>query len=91
VTQTERRLFDALSGVKQQADEQVLQNTQLLDNESYFGRMMMPIVIGEFHTRQKIALNPEAARTINQLVVAEYMNEFTAGSPTGNRTGAHPW
>jgi type I restriction enzyme R subunit len=91
MTQTERSLFEALSGVKQQADEQVLQNTQLLDNESYFGRMMMPIVIGEFHTRQKIALNPEAARTINQLVVAEYMNEFTAGSRTGNRTGAHPW
>lgn len=90
VTQTERRLFEALSGVKLQADEQVLQNTQLLDNESYFGRMMMPLVIGEFHTRQN-ALNPAAARTINQLVVAEYMNEFTAGSRTGNRTGAHPW
>ena len=42
LTQTERNLFEALSGVKQQADEQVLQNTQLLDNESYFERMMMP-------------------------------------------------
>ena len=91
MTQTERSLFDALSKVKQQADEQVLQNTQLLDNESYFGRMMMPIVIGEFHAQQKIALTPDAARTINQLVVTEYMNEFTAGSRTGTRTGAHPW
>jgi type I restriction enzyme R subunit len=92
-TQTERRLFDALNGVKQQADEQVLQNTQLLDNESYFERMMQPIVINEFQTRQHIKLSPDASRTINHLVVAEYMNEFTAGarfsSATGSRTGAH--
>jgi type I restriction enzyme R subunit len=88
LTQTERSLFDALIGVKQQADEQVLQNTQLLTNESYFERMMMPLVIGEFGTRQKIKLNPDTSRTINQLVVAEYMNEFAAGSRSGNRTGA---
>ncbi|MFM2409013.1 MAG: hypothetical protein RL358_1755 [Pseudomonadota bacterium] len=79
LTKTERGLFDALIGVKQQADEQVLQNTQLLSNESYFERMMQPLVIGEFGTRQKIQLNPDASRTINQLVVAEYMNEFAAG------------
>ncbi len=94
-SQTERRLFEALYGVKQQADEQVLQNTQLLANESYFERMMQPLVIGEFQTGQKIKLTPDASRTINHLVVAEYMNEFSAGSrignPTGNRTGAHPW
>jgi len=91
ITQAERRLFEALSGIKEQADEHVLQNNQLLDNESYFERMMMPIVIGEFQTRQKINLNPDAARTINQLVVGEYTNEFAAGSRTGNRTGAQAW
>jgi type I restriction enzyme R subunit len=87
LTETERRLFEALSGVKQQADDHVLQNTQLLSNESYFERMMMPLVIGEFQTRRKIKLNPDASRTINQLVITEYMNEFTSG----NRTGAHTW
>ena len=73
----------------------MLQNTQLLANESYFERMMQPLVIGEFQTGQKIKLTPDASRTINHLVVAEYMNEFSAGSrignPTGNRTGAHSW
>jgi len=87
VTQTERRLFEALSGVKQQADEQVLQNTQLLANESYFGRMMMPIVLDEFETRQNIHLNLDASDTINHLVVTEYMNEFASG----NRTGVRSW
>ncbi len=91
LTQTERSLFEALFGVKQQADEQVLQNTQMLSNESYFEKMMMPLVICEFQTRQKIKLTPDASRTINQLVVTEYMNEFVAGSRTGARTGASPW
>jgi type I restriction enzyme R subunit len=72
--------------VKLQADDQVLQNTQLLANESYFVRMMAPLVIGEFQSHQKIKLNPDAATSINQLVVAEYMNEFASGSRTGVRT-----
>lgn len=87
ISETERRTFDALFRVKQQADEQVLQNTQLLSNESYFERMMMPLVIGEFQTRQKIKLDPDASRTINRLVVTEYMNEFASGK----RTGAPTW
>lgn len=92
LSQTERRLFDALNGVKAQADEQVLQNTQLLNNERYFEGLMQPIVIGEFHTRQHIKLTPDATRSINQLVVAEYMNEFSAGSRTGGgHFGAQAW
>ena len=85
--QTERRLHEALIGVKTRADKHVLQLTQMLNNESYFERMMMPIVLEEFETRQEIPLNNDAADDINQLVVAEYMNEFTSGS----RTGAHEW
>lgn len=93
VTQAERKLFEGLIGVKAQADEQVLQNTQLLNNESYFERLMQPIVIGEFYTRQRIKLTPDATRSINQLVVAEYMNEFTAGSRMsgGANIGAQSW
>lgn len=83
-TKTERQLFEALIQVKSQADDHVLQNTQLLNNESYFERMMQPIVIGEFYTRQNIKLTPDATRTINHLVVSEYMNEFSAGSRTGS-------
>lgn len=80
ISETERRIFEALSGVKQDADEQVLENTQLMDNESYFERMMMPLVIRQFKTNQQINLNPDATRYINRLVVAEYLNEFNTGS-----------
>ena len=92
-TKTERQLFEALIQVKSQADDHVLQNTQMLNNESYFERMMQPIVIGEFYNRQNIKLTPHATRTINHLVVSEYMNEFNAGSRLGgnHNAGAQPW
>lgn len=92
-TKTERQLFEALINVKSQADDHVLQNTQLLNNESYFERMMQPIVIGEFYNRQNIKLTPDATRAINHLVVSEYMNEFTAGSHAGgnHNAGAQSW
>lgn len=80
LSQTERKLFEALVGVKSQADDQVLQNSQLLNNESYFEKLMQPIVIGEFLTRQHIKLTPDATRSINHLIVSEYMNEFFAGT-----------
>jgi type I restriction enzyme R subunit len=86
-TETERRIFAALRSVKEQADDQVLQNMQLLANESYFERMMMPLVIGAFQTGNKIKLNPEASQTINRLVVGEYLNEFSSGT----RSGARSW
>ncbi|GAB6096950.1 DEAD/DEAH box helicase family protein [Desulfatiferula olefinivorans] len=87
LSETERRLFEALSGVKKQADDQVLQNTQLLANEAFFERMMMPLVIGEFQARRKIKLNPDTSRAINQLVVNEYRNEFASG----NQRGVQAW
>ena len=81
ISEQERRIFAALNNVKTRADDQVLQNTQILDNENYFAKMMMPIVIKEFKTEQKIPLNADSSRTINNLVVQEYMNEFNQEGP----------
>ncbi|MEA1923656.1 MAG: type I restriction endonuclease [Pseudomonadota bacterium] len=80
ISDSERRICAALSGVKQDADEQVLQNTQMLGNESYFERQMMPLVINRFMKEQQIKLNPDASRYINHLVVTEYLNEFNTGA-----------
>jgi type I restriction enzyme, R subunit len=80
ISESERKIFAALAGVKQDADEQVLNNSQVLDNESYFERQMMPLVIGRFMKEQQIQLNADASRFINRLVVAEYLKEFNTGS-----------
>ena len=82
ISESERKVFEALTGVKQKADDQVMENAQLLDNESYFERMMMPHVIEHFMKQQKIKLTPDASRYINKLVVSEYLNEFNTGSRT---------
>ena len=76
INDSERRIFEALIGVKQDADEQVLQNTPMLGNESYFERQMMPLVINRFMKEQQIKLNSDASHYINHLVVSEYLNEF---------------
>lgn len=80
ISESERKIFAALAGVKHDADEQVLNNSQVLDNESYFERQMMPLVITRFMKEQQIKLNANASRYINHLVVAEYLKEFNTGS-----------
>ncbi len=80
ISESERKIFEALTGVKKDADEQVLNNTQILDNEGYFERQMMPLVIRRFKDEQKIQLNANASKFINHLVVAEYLKEFHTGS-----------
>ncbi|MFK5950087.1 MAG: hypothetical protein QM500_15090, partial [Methylococcales bacterium] len=76
ISDQERRIHLALTEVKNQADDRVLQNTQILDNESFFERMTMPIVIKQFKGEQRINLNADASRYINNMVVQEYMNEY---------------
>ena len=80
---SERHIFEALKDVKQLADDVVLQNTQLLANDSYFERTIMPLVISQFQTQHSININAEASRYVNRLVVGEYIHEYASG-----RTGA---
>jgi len=48
----------------------------LLNNESYFSTQMMGLVIEQFKNKNKIDLNAESSKYINNLVVNEYINEF---------------
>lgn len=75
LTESEQRLFEALQSLKEKVDEQILQNSQMLENESYVEKMMMRLVINEFKEKE-IQLNPEKTRRINGLLVKEYMNEY---------------
>ena len=83
LTASERNIFDALTSIKEQTDDQVLSNTLVLNNEGYFEKLVMPIVINEFRTKREVQLTPDTSRIINQLVVAEYTREFSAGAKTG--------
>ncbi|MGJ0353962.1 type I restriction endonuclease subunit R [Aliarcobacter cryaerophilus] len=72
----ERKIFEALSGVKTDADEKVLSNTEMLNNDSYFEMENGKFVINRFKNEQKFDLNFDSTKFINSLVVKEYINEF---------------
>jgi len=71
----ESEIYGMLLNIKKQADDKVLINTKLLDNESYFNGLMMKMVIENF-SKTKIDLDPESAKYINNCLVREYINEY---------------
>jgi len=71
------RIFGALQGIKSLTDDEVLKNSKLLDNESYFEKNMLKLIVKELKHKQKIAnLDVTSAKYINNLVVKEYINEY---------------
>jgi type I restriction enzyme R subunit len=76
ITQRESQLFTALQDIKHTTDDQVMLNSNLLNNESYFEAMVMRMVMNVFEDKNKIALNVPSAKYINGLVVKEYINEY---------------
>lgn len=76
ISKKESQIFEALMAIKQNADEQVLKNTNVLENEDYFDKDMLRLVVNEFRNNHKMLLKPEALKYINGLVVKEYMDDF---------------
>ena len=72
----ERKVHDALMGVKAEADLIVLKNPAIMNNDGYFDGEMTRLVIDQFRTQGKFPLNAEISKFINQLVVNEYRREY---------------
>ena len=71
----ESEVFETLIEIKKQADEKVLINQRLLDNESFFDQLMRKTVIDGFD-KTNVRLDPKAAQFINGCLVKEYLNEY---------------
>jgi type I restriction enzyme R subunit len=76
LTDSESKLFEALQGLKKEVDLHIIQNSKMLENESFIERMIMRLVIDQFKNKQHITLDAAASKRINGLIVKEYMNEF---------------
>jgi len=76
LTNSESILFEALNGLKHVADAHILQNSKMLENESFVEKMMLRLVIDEFKNKQHIPLNTASTKRINGMIVKEYLNEF---------------
>ncbi|MTI20905.1 type I restriction endonuclease subunit R [Fulvivirga sp. RKSG066] len=76
LTDNDLKLFEALQSLKEKADEQVLNNANMLNNESYVEKMMMRLVIEELKNHHKLDLDMNRTKRINALLVKEYLNEY---------------
>ncbi|MCK0190459.1 type I restriction endonuclease [Arenibacter sp. F20364] len=76
LTESERKLFDALMGLKTAVDKEIMQNSKILENESYVERMVMRLVVNQFKKEQHIDINTTDVKRINSIIVREYMNEY---------------
>lgn len=69
------KVFNALNGVKTDADQKVLDMEQILDNQNYFEKQMQGIVLKRFRTEQQFPVQPTDIQAINCLLVREYLKE----------------
>lgn len=69
------KVFNALNGVKADADQKVLDMEQILDNQNYFEKQMQGIVLKRFRTEQQFPVQPADIQVINRLLVREYLKE----------------
>ena len=76
-------LHAALVDVKQAVDTAVLGNRQLLGNPDYFEKQIMPVVLRAFRKAQPPGPDAATCRRINQLLLAEYINESQGRLPLG--------
>ncbi|WP_010136518.1 type I restriction endonuclease subunit R [Ochrovirga pacifica] len=76
LTDSEQQLFEALSGLKNAIDNELLQNTNLLENENYVEKLMRRLIVTEFKKKQQITMNIEDTKRVQQIIVKEYMNEY---------------
>ncbi|HGJ5856400.1 type I restriction endonuclease subunit R [Arsenophonus nasoniae] len=81
-SEPERKIYQALLSVKLDADNKVLNNSNILNNEGYLERQMVSCVIAHFEDEHHIKLSAQMAKEINRLIVTEYLNEFNTGART---------
>ena len=80
-TENERKLFEALSTLKEEADARHFANARILTNEAFAETEMTRLIIEQLKQRHDLPLTAENARFINRLVMKEYLDEFHGPQP----------
>jgi len=75
LTDSERKLFEVLSELKEEVDNNILKNSKILENESFVDKMISRLVIMEFK-KKNIPLDLNKSKRVINLVSKEYMNEY---------------
>ncbi|MGW6190592.1 type I restriction endonuclease subunit R [Bacillus cereus] len=75
ISKRESELCKTLLDIKENVDEKILINTKLLQNESYFEKLLIQVVIANFN-KIKTNLDSESAKYINNCLAKEYISEY---------------
>ena len=76
LTIKEMQLFEVLQVIKKATDEQLSRNGRLTENESYFNDYLLQLVVQEMQVNQKMNLDFATAKSINGLIVKEYLTQY---------------
>jgi type I restriction enzyme R subunit len=76
LTIKEMQLHEALQSIKASTDQQLVRNSRLTENESYFNDYLMQLVVNELQDKKKMNLDYDTAESINALIVNEYLNQY---------------
>ena len=71
ISKKQSQIHEALVNVKSETDEKVLNNSAILQNETYFKSQMIKSIHHQFRNEQKMDINPETIKYINNLVSNE--------------------
>lgn len=72
----EMQLHNALMQVKQQVDSKLEGQEDIMNNEAFFKRYLLQLVVQEFKKNEKIPLDFSTTETINNLIVNEYLQQY---------------
>lgn len=75
-TANERKLFEALSSFKAEADACISRNARILTNEAFAKTEMTRLIIEQLKNKHHLPLTAESTQFINNLVMKEYLAEF---------------
>jgi type I restriction enzyme R subunit len=76
LTLKEMQLFEALQQIKKETDAQLYKNGNLTQNEAYFNDYLLQLVVNELQDKRKMNLDFDTAKSINGLIVNEYLNQY---------------
>ena len=75
ITKRESEIHETLLDIKQQVDDKILINMNLVNNEAYFHGIVRQDVMKSFE-KTGVKLDVDSAKFVNNCLVKEYVNEY---------------
>lgn len=70
------QLHNALMQVKKNVDEKLESREDMINNEAFFNRYLLQLVVQEFKNKEKIQLDQDMKKSVSNLIANEYLQQF---------------